>query len=430
MRRTRTLLLLALTAFSAVFTPSVSAAGWDDVYTSRLGASASYLEAKLALKTAELAYDGYAKAYIPTLSFSTTTNTALNIGSDGFSSGVLTPSLTLENILGSDLALKAPLMASSSSGTLGFGDPSLSLTRKLFVETVADRLDAEAAVFSAQAAVRNAEKAMSLALARDILNAKYYGSLLEENNKNLAILEKVRGATKDTIAIRELDKRILQAKKAILVATNALADVTDDVKLNIDALNSDVLGMRDTWTTPIDDIAPTSSLEIHALECSLEAAKRRQTFSILPYLPNPSVTASLSYNLDKNTLDWGFSFSLSYDAIDKGERALNAYKRQEYPQIIALKLESARKNLADGVRKIQENLELLKLDRQIQDLTIADAKDAADLMARLYSGGFISEENYVIAQIDLAVETINGQKIDFDILLQKLNLASYYGAGQ
>jgi len=239
----------------------------------------------------------------------------------------------------------------------------------------------------------------------------------------------VRVATKDSIAIRELDRRILQAKKAILVATNALADIDDDVKLNIDALNSDVLSMQDSWTTAIDGTAPASSLEIRALECSLDAAKRRQSFSILPYLPNPSVTASLSYNLDKNTLDWGFSFSLSYDAIDKGERALSAYKRQEYPEIIALKLESTRKNLADGVRKIKENLELLKLDRQIQDLTIADAKDAADLMARLYSGGFISEENYVIAQIDLAVETINGQKIDFDILLQRLNLANYFDSG-
>lgn len=428
MRRFFTHFILALCAWAAVAS-TASAASWDDIYKARLNASATYLEAKLALKTAELAYDSYIKVYIPRLSFSTSTSTALNIGGGGVTSGALIPSLTLENLLGANLSLKAPLVA-SSTGALTFDDPSLSLTRKLFVETAADRLDAEAAILSAQAAVRNAEKAMRLSLATDILNAKYYESLLEENKKNLTTLEKVKTATKDTIAIRELDKRILQAKKAILVATNALADIDDDVKGNVDALNGDVLRMQNEWTRSIDTSEPTSSLEIRALERSLEAAQRRQGFSFLPYLPNPSITASLSYNLDKSRIDWGLSFTLSYDALDKGERALSAYKREEYPTIIALKLQDTRKNLTDGIRKIRENLELLQLDRQIQNLTIADASDNADLMERLYHGGFVSEENYVIAQIDLAVENINGQKIDFDILLQKLNLASYYDSGQ
>ena len=124
---------------------AVSAESWDAIYAARLDASATYLESKLALKSAEVAYDRYLKPYLPTVTLSTSSGTALSLGGDGFTAGVLTPSLTLENILGADLSLKAPLKASSSGG-LSLGNPSLSLTRDLFVETGADRLDAEATV--------------------------------------------------------------------------------------------------------------------------------------------------------------------------------------------------------------------------------------------------------------------------------------------
>lgn len=427
MRRTLRLVALALCVRASLAATTASAQGWDELYQARLQASSPFLEAQLALRTAELAYDQYAKVYLPTISLATSTSSTLTLDSEGFSSGYLTPSLTLENLLGADLSLKAPI-TSMSSGGLGFGDPSLSLTRKLFVELAADRMDAEAAVASAKATVRNAENSVRIALATDILNANYYASLLEVDKKNLATLQRVREATVDPTYARELDKRILQAQRSMLVAANALQDVKDDVKQNTETLNAEVLRMQADWTKSIDSGEPGDSLEIQALELSLAAAERRRGFPLLPYLPNPSITASLSYDVDKGALDWGLSFSLSYKALDKGQNSLNALKREENPKILAIKLDNARKTRADGIRKTRESLQLLELDRRIQDLEIADAEDSARLMQKLFDGGYTSEDNLVIAQIDLEVENIAGRKIDFDVLVQRLNLANYFAA--
>lgn len=427
MRRPSLAIILALCARIAVAATAASAQGWDELYQARLQASSTYLEAVLALKTAELAYDQYSKAYIPTIAVATATSSSLSLDSAGFSAGSVTPSLTFENLLGADLAVKAPLTA-SSSGRLDFGNPSIALTRKLFVETAADRLDAEAAVVTARAAVRNAENAARIALATDILNANYYASLLKVDAKNLETLERVRKATVDPAYARELDKRILQARRSMLVAQGALENIPDDVGPNAEALNAEVLRMQAEWAQAVDSGALVDSLEIRGLELSLKAAERREAFAILPYLPNPSITASIYYDVDTGSLDWGLSFSLSYKAFDKGQNSLNALKRGEYPKILAIKLDTARKNRADGIRKTKDTLNLLELDRRIQDLEIADAEDAALLMQRLFDGGYASEDNLVIAQIDLEVERIMGRKIDFDALIQRLNLANYYDA--
>ena len=426
MRRIPKATILALCAWIAA-AAAASAQGWDQLYQARLQASSAYLESKLALRTAELAFDQYAKPYIPTVAIATTTSSSLSIGSEGFSSGSLTPSITFENVLGADLAIKAPLVA--SSGSLGFGNPSVSLTRKLFMETEADRLDALAAVAAARAAVRNAENAARIALATDILNANYYASLLEVDRRNLATLERVRKATVEPSYARELDKRILQARRSMLVAQGALENVADDIGPNAEALNAEVLRMQEEWAKYVDSGDPSDSLEIQGLKLSLEAAERRKAFGLLPWLPNPSLTASLAYDTDAGALDWGLSFSLSYKAFDKGQSSLAALKRGEYPKILAIKLDTARRSRADGIRKTRDALKLLALDRRIQDLEIADAEDAAALMKRLYDGGYASEDNLVIAQIDLEVERILGRKIDFDILIQRLNLANYFGAG-
>ena len=428
MRRFYLVLILALSAWAA------AAESWDDIYKARLNASAAYLESKLDLKSAEVALNNYTKPYIPAVSIATSTGTSytdefLGIGSDGFIAGSLIPSVTLENLFGADLSLKVPLEA-STSGEIGLGNPSLSLTRKLFVETGADRMEAEANVMKARAAIKSSEDTVRTALATDILNAIYYQRLLEANEENLQVLEKVRKATMDTTLLRELDRRLFEAQKSILTASSALDNLDDDVKKNADTLYEDVLRMQAQWIAAIEGKEPQITLTIQALELSLAAAEKRKAFSILPYLPNPSITASINYDTEKNEVGWGLSFKLSYDALNKGQNSLDALKREEYPTIYMIKLKDARDELMDGVRIIKDTLTSLELDRKIQELDIADAEDEMKITERLYNGGYASEENLAIARIDLSIERIDAQKIDYDILIQKLKLAHYYESAQ
>ena len=402
---------------------------WDNIYAARLEASAAYLESKLALKTAELAFDRFMKPYLPTVTLATSAGTALSLGSDGFTAGILTPSLTFENILGADFSLKAPLKAASSGG-ISLGNPSLSITRDLFTETGADRLDAEAAVMTARATIKKAKDSVRIDLATEILNAMYFKQLFEANKENLVVLERVKKATVDATLLRELERRVLGAQKSVLIASNALANLDESIKNSAEDLYKDVLSMQAAWTASIDENMPVSSLSLNALALSLEAAEKRKNFSILPYLPNPKLTTSLSYDMATKQLDWGLSISLSYDAIDKGENSLNALKREEFPKIIRLKLEDARKALGDGIRKTKDTLKILDLDKKLQELDVADAQDYVTLLERLFSGGYASEEDLVITQIDLSVEKLEAQKIAHDILIQTLNLANYYDSEQ
>ncbi|HWP67834.1 MAG TPA: TolC family protein, partial [Rectinemataceae bacterium] len=393
---------LSLVFVLILVTVACSAESWDRIYAARLEASATYLESKLALKTAELAFDRFMKPYLPTVTLATSTGAALSLGSDGFTAGILTPSLTFENILGADFSLKAPLKASSSGG-ITLGNPSVSITRDLFTETGADCLDAEAGVMTAKAAIKKAKDTVRIDLAMEILNAIYHKRFLEVNKENLVVLERVRKATVDATLLRELERRILGAQKSVLIASNALANLDDDIKNNAESLYEDVLRMQATWTASIEENEPKSTMSIRALELSLEAADKRKSFAILPYLPNPKLTTSLSYDMDNKRIDWGLSISLSYDAIDKGENSLNVLKREEYPKIISLKLGDARKDLSDGIRKTKETLKILDLDKKLQELDIADAQDDVTLLERLFNGGYASEEDLVITQIDLYV---------------------------
>lgn len=430
MRRHAFLLALLLVASGAF------AEGWDEIYTARLNSSATYLESRLTLKSAEADYAEYTKPYIPTVSINTGSSdsdtddySAIIVGSDGITSGTLTPTITFEKILGgADLFFEAPV--DISSGQISMKNPAVGVSRTLFPETAANRLDAEAALSSAQASLLKIKNSIRTELVTDVLDFIYYQRLLESNRENLEVLQKVRAATVDTSTQRELDKRILEAQKSILTATSALANIKDDVKNNADALYADITRLQSGWLASIKGAEPTSTMSIHSLELSLAAAEKRKSFSILPYLPNPTIAASVYYNTDTSKVDWALSFTLSYDLFNKSENALSVLKREEYPTIYRLKLEDAQKELKDGIRQINEALESLELDKKIQEIDIADSEEEMAREEKLYSGGFVSEEDYVMAKIDLAILKIEAQKIDFDILVQQLKLAQYYDEAQ
>ena len=402
--------------------------GWDELYASRLDASASYKEAVIDVKSAILSLEQYTNPYIPTISLSTSATSPIKIDSTGFTGGSLVSSLGFEQVLGTDIALNVPIKM-ASNGSLNLDDPNVSISRKLFTEGKADRLDAEAALLNAKALLKTVEDSVEITLANEILNEKYYNSLLEASRKNLEVLEKVKKATTDTTTLRELERRILEAQKSILTATKALEKIPAEVKENLGFLLTNLMSLQGEWVKGIESSVPETSLSIEALVLSLQAAEKRQAFGLLSYLPNPSITAEISYDTSARSLDWALSFSLSYDVADKGKRSLEALKRKEYPEIYRAKLAEAKKSLSEGVRTIQSSIESLELDLKIQRLDIEDAQDELTIMQALYEGGFTSEENLVIAQIDLSVERLEAEKIEYDILMQKLNLAKYFEIG-
>jgi hypothetical protein len=80
------------------------------------------------------------------------------------------------------------------------------------------------------------------------------------------------------------------------------------------------------------------------------------------------------------------------------------------------------------LKDIQVAIGNLELDGQIQALDVDEARENAEKAQALYSGGFSSEENLVMARIDLSVEETAAEKIEYDILSQKIGLIRYYAS--
>lgn len=399
--------------------------GWDGLYAARLAGSSAYREARLALKSAELALDAYSRPWMPRVSLSTGGSSGLAIGETGIVSGSVVPAITIDNMLGATLSLRAPFQATGKGG-LEQGNPSLNISRRLFVETPSDRLDAEAAVLSAKAAMRKAEISARVGLATEILNAVYYRGLRAVSEENLAVLERVRKATVDPLKKRELDRRILQVRKSILTSSNSLEGIDEFIRNNADSLRVEVMRFQELWLSSLAAAVPSDSASIRALELSRTAALQRAAFSLLPWLPNPVLGGSLSYDLDKSTVAWGLSLSFSVDLVDRGERALSTLRRKEAPEILSLKVADARKALVSGARNTMAAIEALRLDMAIQEYEVADAKDSLDIVQRLFDSGYASEEDLVIARIDHSAEVLAAQKIGHEILIQTLSLANYH----
>jgi outer membrane protein TolC len=419
---------IILSAMALPLSAQAPVTGWDGLYAARLMGSSAYREARLALKSAELALDGYSRPWIPRMSLSTGGSSGLAIGETGIVSGSIVPAITLENMLGTTLSLRAPFQATGKGG-LEQGNPSLNISRRLFVETPSDRLDAEAAVLSAKAAMRKAEISVRIALATEILNAVYYRGLRAVSEENLAVLERVRTATVDPLKKRELDRRILQVRKSILTSSNSLEGIDEFIRNNADSLRVEVMRFQELWLSSLENAVPSDSASIRALELSHTAAMQRAAFSLLPWLPNPVLGGSLSYDLDKSTVVWGLSLSFSVDLIDRGERELSTLRRKEAPEILSLKVADTRKSLVSGARNTLAAIEALRLDMAIQEYEVADAEDSLDIVQRLFDSGYASEEDLVIARIDHSAEVLAAQKIGHEILIQTLSLANYHDTG-
>ena len=430
MRRGASLSAL-LFAGAAFLTLAVSPAlgdSWDEVLAKRLADSVQVRQARLLLRQAELRGDQATKPYLPSLVFGTSGQAGIGVQNGIFTGGALRTDLTMTGILGADLSLQAPLSI-AKDGKAEAGNPSLNLSRKIFVESAADSLSAQGALLKAQVSLQDAEDAVRIQLVTDTLNAVYYARLLDANRQNLQVLERVREATPE-VSRREVERRILQAQRAILSASSAISALDAGIQNQADQLYRAIQARSDAWVSSVPgmDAAIPVPASIKAQELELAALEKKKAFSILPYLPNPSVSGQIVYDLKKETFNWNLGLIFSITLLDKGERALSALQRRENAEIEALRLEASKKSLADTIRQARDRLALLDLDRRLKALDVEDKLEAEAKLKSLFEGGFTTEENLIIGNTDVTVVRLEAIKIDHDILIQKLRLAQYFSA--
>jgi outer membrane protein TolC len=429
--RALALLLLVVPSLARV---APLAADWESRYAARLADDPAYRRAQSQLRRAELALAEKERFYRPYVALHSANPTSLGSTSsikvtDGvLQSSALAAELRLENLLGGELAFTMPFLFGGSAPP-GPGNPSITFSRAIVDESAADLLRTRADLLRAAASVEKAAADVRLGLVSDILDAYRSVRVVASHRKNLATLERIRDVTRSESDAREVERRILQAQRAILVAEAALEAIDPGVRAEAEALYPGVRELVESWvrTLPRKGTLPPESAELAAQRLELAATERERSLWFLPYLPNPTLSASLGYDVDEPGLTWQVSLLFSTDLLDRGERAAEANARREAPELARIGLASAERSRERAVASAWNALEVLDIDRRLQVLDVEDAREVVEQWRELFARGFVTEEDVAMVEIDLAVEELDAVRIEHDVLKRQLELLQLFG---
>lgn len=408
------------------------AADWETLLASRLESSPAYRRAVVSLRKAELAEAQFTEAFIPEVSFSAAGSRQ---GAVVLQDGELQPvslrgTVSFSGLLGADLTLSLPMTfgpEEPGAASAALGNPSLSVTRRLFPETGVGRLTARSALLRAQEAVARAEADIFIGLVEEILSARRAVLLLENYRSNAAVRERLETVTVNLASRRDVQRALLQAQRSLLQAEASLRTVPAEILGNLETLYDEVLAGSGTWfrNFPAERSVPVTSAETEALALELEAAELQRSRWFLPYLPNPTVSAGLEWDTEENRLSWSLSFQLSVTVLDKGERAGSAFERRENAEIRRLTLETERVSMIEEARRAWDRLELLELDRRIAELDREDRRDALERQRALAEAGFATAEDLVLAEVNHTSAELTLLQTEHDHLLQRLRIMRF-----
>ncbi len=418
--------LLIVTAVPAVF-----ALSWDELYAERLQEDLAYRQAALGLRQAELRVAQYDEFYVPYLSIGTPGQTAIRYvgGEDGgLQPFTLQPSLSFTNVFGASVALGLPVtvVPSPAEGqdSVSIGDPGLTVSRRIFEETTPNVLGARAALVRAQDAERGAREDLRIGLVNEVFEARAAAQTLSSTQQQLENARRIRDASRDETAERDLERSILQAERAVIQAERALRNIDERIIGQADALYADILDRFDEWITdlPEPDTIPPTTADIEAQRLAVAAADARRAFAFLPYIPNPSLSATVSWDRDESELNWSIGLQFSVTLVDRGERAVAALERREGAEIERLRLDAAVEAFDRNVRTAWEELTLLELDSRIRALDLEDQIEATERTRDLFAAGFATEESLVSAELALSSAELTAERAEHSYRVQQLRV--------
>jgi len=426
---------LAMTLIACVSAPAQS---FDELLAERLNESVAYRQAALQLAVARQALDKISKVYIPyvNVGLSPASPGGYLYSNAGFSAVSVRPSVQFANVFGADIEIASPIAfgpLAAAEGTpakwaLGFGNPTIEVTRKLFEEIDVEQLNARAALMKAGDSKAAAFADERIALVSDIFNAYISLRSLEDAQKRIEVAEALKATSQDPSETRDLERSLLQAKRTVLQTERTLRAIDKRVVENAAELYAEVDSRFDGWIAdlPAADAIPESTRALAANELDLAAAEAKRSRSFLPYVPNPAFSAALGFDTRTQKLYWGFSIQLSVPIVDRGERAIAVLQRRETADIERLRLDAARKALETSVQNAWDDLELLDIDLRIAELDLANQREATARTHMLYDGGFATETTLLSAELSLSASQLQVEDKSNEYRLGQLKLVRYF----
>lgn len=431
-RPAATLAMCALVLLLPIHT--VAAQTFEELFEQRFQDNTAYLQSQLALHQAQLRYDQLSRPLVPYVSLASDAGVSGAIATDAdelVPNISLTPAVRFANLLRADVSLATTLSYRETlDGTpqLSVGTPTLSFSRSLFEESASETLSAQASLVRAEAALEAAEYSVRVALVSEILDAYSAVRSLEENRRNLEVLNTLYDAASDPDQARQLERQILIARRSIIQAENQVEDLDAVVADNLAALYDEVTALATEWVTdlPAAGTIPEAGAQIQALEMELLAAEADAANAFLAYAPNPAISASIGYNTDTQQLQWSVSLRMGATALDQGERALEAANRRMAPQLAELELAQAIESLVDTVDGLWDSIELQRIDLRLAELDHQDAMADLETTQQLVERGFATEEDLIVAEIQVSMAELSLLSAEHERLTTKLSLLGHF----
>jgi hypothetical protein len=417
-------------------TPALAASSLDELIAERLARSVPYRQAVLQHRVAQQALQRLERFYVPyvTLGVSPPGSTYL-FSSEGLSPLAFRPSVLFSNVLGAEIEAGFPvtlaLGSSDEADAVTLGNPTLSVTRRLFEESDVQKLNARAALIRARDAEQSAYADTRMQLVSEVFDAWISRRSLDDTLRRLEVAERVRAASRDATAARSLDRAILLARRSLIQAERTSRTTDPRIVEDLSRLYEEIGARFDLWVAdlPGAPAVPRSSAAIAATELDLVAAQARRARAFLPFVPNPTLSAALGYDTEAGRVFWGASLQISVPIIDRGERAVAALGRREAAEIERLRLESARASWETTVRGAWDELALLEIDLQVAKLDLEAQQEVTMRTRSLFEGGFVDEEALITSELALSGLELQVAEGLNDYRLQQLRLAQYFAVG-
>lgn len=337
-----------------------------------------------------------------------------------------------ENVFGTDITISAPFSWEIEDGFTP-DLPTLTVSRQLFDESGVDLLKARANYAKSRRQVLDIKSELLIGLVKDIFDYHYYlqaEAIQREYERNY---ERMVNFVHEEESMRSLRKQWYSVRKGLLETEKEMlgfkVNASELKENNITRLYDELVRSANNWeqALPVPDTPLPPREDVEAFRLSLQAAEREEALWFLPYLPNPTVSAGISYDLNEQAVDWSIGITFTVEIIDRGERASASLARKRGAALARLELEEALRTRMHGAETLWKDKEILKLTHSIAELT-TEEKEAAFLDAeQLFEGGFISEEELRISKLDYRNALLAEERAYCSYLVHLLRLFHAYG---
>ncbi|AJC74824.1 hypothetical protein AJ81_07420 [Pseudothermotoga hypogea DSM 11164 = NBRC 106472] len=421
----RVLLLLLLPVFAL--------ASFLDEVQNNLRTDASYLSAKLSYEEAVFQVQKDKSVLIPYVSLDKF-NFNTSISESTVTYVVNVPfSITFSNVAGFNFSISNSWKYSSSDDRWSDSGWTISVSRSLFSNFDLDQLQNQRNLFDVSWKLLSAKNSVFVNVANDVFNSFYYTRKLQITSRRLQLLNdqveelrkvyEVGGVAFEDIVNtqKQLQNLVLQLEKISQAKFSVSKDYPQTM---LDEMMNRLCELTSKLPTEQEAIeAIKARYDVQASYIALEIARRQNERAYQTWLPNPILSAGMTFKEDGYSVSLGFSFS--YNLIDRGERSYSYKSVQDKLNLQRASYEDKLRSLEKAVKDTYASIRIAEVSKQLAELDLELKKMNLDRLSKKKE--FVSAHDLETATLDVEEAELELFKSEFDLLMNKVNLLMILG---